>query len=144
MAPTRAMLRCTGVVPLWAYLRWRREPEAGSDRALSSTAPEITWTVSGWCEGRLAADERRRGLGDAGSSVTVSSGASISSAMEDVGEGGISYGSGTSREARKRPTLVQCSFSTRKRVQMPRRRTSEKAIKKLRRAECCKSFEKRA
>lgn len=90
MVPTRAIPRCTGVVALWAYLRWRREPEEGSDRALSSAAPEVTWAVSGWCEGRLAADERRRGLSDAGSSAMVSSGASISSAMENVGEGGIS------------------------------------------------------
>lgn len=67
MVPTRAIPRCTGVAALWAYLRWRREPEEGSDRALSSAAPEVTWAVSGWCEGRLAADERRRGLGDAGS-----------------------------------------------------------------------------
>lgn len=90
MAPTLAIPRCTGVVALWAYLRWRREPEEGSDRALSSAAPEITWAVSGWCEGRLAADERRRVLGDAGCSGMTSSGASISSAIEDVGEGGIS------------------------------------------------------
>lgn len=90
MAPTRAIPRCTGVVALGAYLRWRREPEEGSDRALSSAAPEVTWDVSCWREGRLAADERRRGFGDVGSSGRVSSGASISSAMDDVGEGGIS------------------------------------------------------
>ena len=138
MAPTRAMLRCTGVVAVRVLPRRRSEPEEGSDSALSSAAPEAAWAVSGACE------ERRRGiLGEEGSCGTVS-GISVSSAMEEVGDAGISYGRGTSREARKRPTLVQCSFSTRKRVQMPRRQTSEKAMKKLSRAECWRSCEKKA
>jgi hypothetical protein len=66
----------------------------------------------------------------------VGTSGSASSSGEDGEGGSISYGSGTSREARKRPTFVQCSFSTRNKVHIPLRHTSEKPMKKLRMAEC--------
>ncbi len=115
---------------LVAVWRRRREPDCGWASRLDDEPAEDGEAWKG--AGRRCCSGEGCGWGS-----------SASSGVE--GEGGvISYGKGTSREARKRPTLVQCSFSTRNNVHMPLRQTSEKPTKKLRSAECCSSPEKMA
>ena len=129
MVPTRAIPRWMGVLCGTAAPRRRREPAEGWASRLD--------VVAATCEGEYHVGE---GADCCWPSTGCAVESMISSGVGGVG-GMISYGRGTSREARKRPTLVQCSFSTRKRVHMPLRQTSEKPTKKLRRAECCNSFE---
>ena len=95
--------------------------------ALSRSAPEDACGLdgSGGCCGSLRCGEgecSRWSLSD------------WSSASED-----ISYGRGTSLLALNRPTFVQCSFSTRKRVHIARRQISETPTMKDKIAECWSS-----
>lgn len=133
-------------------------PDTGSDRRFRWKSWECavaimlpTRVIVPAMDGRRA---RRLGVAvgsvaDSGSAAPVAVAAGIGGACSCSGNAssqipkpgapggdGTLYGKGTSRKARNRWTLVQCSFSTRKTVHMPRRQISLKETKKLRSAEC--------